>query len=85
MRNDQTNNHLESPENYAAKLAVIVSAISTLGDGLSTIAASIALQQEVIEDTKNHQKDENNSNQIEQLQKQMSQLSKRIAKLERTK
>lgn len=36
MKNNQSSQKPELPENYAAKLAVIAGAITTLGDGLAT-------------------------------------------------
>jgi|tagenome__1003787_1003787.scaffolds.fasta_scaffold20972641_2 hypothetical protein len=43
--NFQIGQNPETPETYAAKLAFIGAALSTLGDGVSTIAAGISLQE----------------------------------------
>lgn len=86
MRNGQNgriNQPPDLPENYAARLAVIAGAITTLGDGLSTIAATLALQEASQENGKQDQK--MYSKQIEKMQKQMDQLASRIDKLERYK
>lgn len=41
---DQVNQNSVSPEIYAAKLAVIAGAITTLGDALGTFAAVLDLE-----------------------------------------
>ena len=45
MKNENhTGENQESPELFAARLALIGAALATLGDGLATIAAGITLQ-----------------------------------------
>lgn len=47
--NKAVHHHKQNPkkENQAAKLAVIAGAITTLGDALATIAAGMALEEEL--------------------------------------
>ena len=45
VNNNQTGQNTVSPEVYAARLSLIGTALSTLGDGLQTIAAGITLQE----------------------------------------
>ena len=61
MKNNQSSQKPELPENYAAKLAVIAGAITTLGDGLATIAAAIALQEAENRVSKTSQNNTNHS------------------------
>ncbi len=73
------NDLLSNGENDAAKLAVIGGLITTLGDGLSTIAAMMAL-----EEAKSKQSNTNNhsySNKIDELEKQVQYLTKELNKL----
>lgn len=44
-KNDQFNQNSDLQEIYTAKLALLGAALSTLGDGIQTIAAGLALQQ----------------------------------------
>lgn len=60
----------------AAKLAVIAGAITTLGDALATIAAGLALEDELKEN-------ESNSNDIDKLQKQIDELNYEMKQLKR--
>jgi len=85
VKDNQPLQNPELPENYAAKLAVIAAAITTLGDGLSTIAAAIALQDEENENNQKYQNQVNYSRQFDQIQRELDQMSLRIDKLERRK
>ena len=61
----------------AATLAVIAGLITTLGDGLATVAAALALQ-EAQQNSNN-----GNSQQIQQMQQQIDYLTKEVKKLKR--
>ncbi|MFJ7953522.1 hypothetical protein ACIQZG_18630 [Lysinibacillus sp. NPDC096418] len=71
------NDLLSSGENDAAKLAVIAGLITTLGDGLATVAAMMALEETQQSNTSNGSK----SNKIAELEKQVQYLSKELNKL----
>ena len=62
----------------AATLAVIAGLITTLGDGLATVAAALALQEA--------QQNSNNgdSQQIQQMQQQIDYLTKEVKRLKRS-
>ncbi|MGG0657453.1 translation initiation factor 2 [Rummeliibacillus pycnus] len=81
-KNDYKNNqNVESPEIIAAKLTLLGSTLSTIGDGLQAIAAGITLQELVNPSKQNsqnnsHQSDQ--SKQIERLQKQVDQLMRQV-------
>ncbi|QGG53934.1 translation initiation factor 2 [Lysinibacillus pakistanensis] len=59
-------NQLPKSENQATKLDLIGSVITTLGDAITTIAAGLALDEELID----------SNNNIERLQKQIKQIKK---------
>ncbi|WP_369592901.1 hypothetical protein [Lysinibacillus pakistanensis] len=66
-KNDGTiKNQLPKSENQATKLDLIGSVITTLGDAITTIAAGLALDEELID----------SNNNIERLQKQIKQIKK---------
>ncbi len=76
-RNNKQNQGNESIEIYAAKLSYIGTAISTLGDGLQTIAAGLAL--EALQNANNDSSQNNNGNgnqtvKIDNMQKQIDYL-----------
>lgn len=81
-KNRKNNNELtqdNNPINQAATLAVIAGLITTLGDGLATVAAALALQEA-------QQKDSNgsdNSQQMQQMQQQIDYLTKEVKRLRR--
>lgn len=86
-RNNKPNQGNESIEIYAAKLSYIGTAISTLGDGLQTIAAGLAL--EALQNANNDSSQTNNGNgngnqtvKIDNMQKQIDYL---IAELKQIK
>ena len=74
-KGNRNNEGLESVS-QAAKLAVIAGAITTLGDDLATIAAGLALEDELKEI-------ESNSNDIDKLQKQIDELNYEMKQLKR--
>ncbi|WP_342440690.1 hypothetical protein MHB40_13490 [Lysinibacillus sp. FSL K6-0057] len=78
MKNNKGNRNSDGMESVsqAAKLAVIAGAITTLGDALATIAAGLALEDELKEN-------ESNSNDINKLQKQIDELNYEMKQLKR--
>ncbi|MCM0624086.1 hypothetical protein M5J14_06060 [Lysinibacillus sp. OL1_EC] len=78
MKQNKGNRNSEGLESVsqAAKLAVIAGAITTLGDALATIAAGLALEDELKEN-------ESNSNDIDKLQKQIDELHYEMKQLKR--
>ncbi len=78
MKNNKGNRNSDEMESVsqAAKLAVIAGAITTLGDALATIAAGLALEDELKEN-------ESNSNDINKLQKQIDELNYEMKQLKR--
>ncbi|MGY4796071.1 hypothetical protein ACVNNN_13800 [Lysinibacillus fusiformis] len=78
MKNNKGNRNSDGIESVsqAAKLAVIAGAITTLGDALATIAAGLALEDELKEN-------ESNSNDINKLQKQIDELNYEMKQLKR--
>lgn len=78
-RNNKPSQGNESIEIYVAKLSYIGTAISTLGDGLQTIAAGLAL--EALQNANNDSSQPNNGNgngnqtvKIDNMQKQIDYL-----------
>lgn len=79
----------ESPDIFAARLALIGSILTTLGDGLTTVASSIVLQQ-LLENNNSQQNQNSNtqnsknqidqSKQLERLQKQVDYLTRKMEK-----
>ena len=84
MKNDNhTWENQESPEFFAARLALIGAALATLGDGLATIAAGITLQELEKQNNQEAQDPLDQSKQMEIMQKQIDQLYRKIDRLER--
>ncbi|WOV87870.1 translation initiation factor 2 [Sporosarcina oncorhynchi] len=86
--NNQTSQNTESPEIYAARLALIGSALSTLGDGLQAIAAGIALQElekskQASETPQNPSSELDQTSELEKMQKQIDRLANKIERMER--
>ncbi|WP_274307740.1 hypothetical protein [Solibacillus daqui] len=75
--NFNINELLSSVDNDAAKLAVIAGLITTLGDGLATIAAIMALE----ESQQSNNSNDNNSIKIAELEKQVQYLTKELNRL----
>ncbi|ARJ37606.1 translation initiation factor 2 [Sporosarcina sp. P21c] len=78
----QFGKNTDSPEVFAAKLALLGAAISTLGDGIQTIAAGIALQE--LENSNRQDPQDQLSEEMKKMQKQIDQLSKQIAKMDKS-
>ncbi|KUF35847.1 MULTISPECIES: hypothetical protein [Lysinibacillus] len=78
MKNNKGYRNSEGIESVsqAAKLAVIAGAITTLGDAIATIAAGLALEDELKEN-------ESNSNDIDKLQKQIDELNYELKQLKK--
>ncbi|KPN96268.1 hypothetical protein [Lysinibacillus sp. ZYM-1] len=78
MKNNKGYRNSEGTETVgqAAKLAVIAGAISTLGDALATIAAGLALEDELREN-------ESKNNDIDKLQKQIDDLNYEMKQLKK--
>lgn len=72
-----------SPEIYAARIGFIGALLSTLGDGLQSVGAGIALQQLENSSSQDTQTQSDQSDQIESMQKQIDQLTRKIEKMER--
>lgn len=77
----------ESPDIFAARLALIGSILTTLGDGLTTVASSIVLQQllennnsQQNSNTQNSKNQIDQSKQLERLQKQVDYLTRKMEK-----
>lgn len=77
----------ESPDILAARLALIGSILITIGDGLTTVASGIVLQQ--LLENNNTQQNSNSQNfknqidqskQLERLQKQVDYLTRKMEK-----
>ena len=83
VNNNQMGQNTGTPEIYAAKLAFVGAALSTLGDGLSAIAAGITLQELENPNNQNSQDQLDQSNQLELMQKQIEQLTRKIESMER--
>ena len=73
----------ESPEIYAAKLSLVGTTLSTLGDALQTIAAGITLQELEKTNNQNSQNQSDQSNKLESMQKQIDQLTRKIERMDR--
>ncbi|ULO06551.1 hypothetical protein H1230_26695 [Paenibacillus sp. 19GGS1-52] len=70
------------PENYAAKLAIIAGVITTLGDVIATIAATLALEE--ITNAENNQDQQGQRDQEKKMlsmQKQIDSLTVQLKKL----
>lgn len=83
MNKDNQNNQ-STPEIFAAKLALFGTALSTLGDGIQTIAAGIAL--EILENA-NNKTSPDQTDQLKQMedrmQKEINQLTRKLENMER--
>lgn len=78
MKNNKGYRNSEGNESVsqAAKLGVIAGAITTLADALATIAAGLALEDELKEN-------ESNRDDIDKLQKQIDELNYEMKQLKR--
>lgn len=78
--NYKNNQDVDSPEIIAAKLTLLGSTLSTIGDGLQAIGAAITLQELVNPSNQNSQNQSDQSKQVEQLQKQVDRLMRQVQK-----
>lgn len=85
MNHHDTNQNAESPEIYAARLSLIGTALSTLGDGIQTVAATIVLRE--LENA--HEKKQNTGDeldiksQLEVMQRQIDHLTRTVDRMQR--
>ena len=77
--NDATQD--ENPISQAATLAVLAGLITTLGDGLATVAAALALQ-EAQQQSGNNGNGVSNAD-IQRMQQQIDYLTREVRKLQR--
>lgn len=88
-KNKDMTDLLSNSENDAAKLAVLAGIFSTLGDGLATIAAIMALEDAQQQSNNNNSNSNNNndgnSNKIDELEKQVQYLTKELNKLKNSR
>lgn len=82
-RNNKQNQNNDSMDIYIAKLAYIGTAISTLGDGIQTIAAGLAL--ESLQNAKNDSSPTNNGDQTAKVDNMQKQIDYLIAELKQIK
>ena len=82
--NQRKNNEAQdnNPINQAATLAVIAGIITTLGDGLATVAAALALQESQQQST-NNGVDANNNVDLQGIQEQLNYLTKEIKRIKK--
>ena len=81
----QEEQNQESTEIFIAKLSLVGTTLSTLGDAIQTVAAGIVLQEL---EKANNQKSQNKSDQsqvLESMQTQIDQLNRKIDRMERKK
>ena len=81
LHNNRKKNNETTQDNnqvgQAATLAVIAGLITTLGDGLATVAAALALQEA------QQNSNSGDSQQIKQMQEQIDYLTKEVKRLKR--
>ena len=82
-RNNKQNQNNDSMDIYIAKLAYIGTAISTLGDGIQTIAAGLAL--EALQNANNDSSPTNNGDQTAKVDNMQKQIDYLIAELKQIK
>ncbi|WP_249645692.1 MULTISPECIES: translation initiation factor 2 [unclassified Lysinibacillus] len=82
-RNNKQNQNNDSMDIYIAKLAYIGTAISTLGDGIQTIAAGLAL--EALQNAKNDSSPTNNGDQTAKVDNMQKRIDYLIAELKQIK
>lgn len=80
MNTHDTNQNAESPEIYAARLSLIGTALSTLGDGLQTVAAAIVLRElENANEKKQNTEDELDiKSHLEVMQRQIDHIARTV-------
>jgi len=80
---DRMEENPESPDIYVAKLNLVGTTLSTMGDALQTIAAGITLQELEKTNNQNSQNQSDQSQKLESMQKQIDELTKKIDRMER--
>lgn len=82
--NQSKNNEAQNsnPISQAATLAVIAGIITTLGDGLATVAAALAIQESQQQST-NNGNNSNSSVDLQGIQQQLNYLSMEIKKIKK--
>lgn len=83
INSNSNNRGASNNETTAAKLAVIGGLLATLGDGISTLAAVLALEE--LQKTQNNSNNNNNNDRISELEKQIKYLTKEINQQKNTK
>ncbi|MER2037549.1 MAG: multidrug ABC transporter ATPase [Solibacillus sp.] len=94
MKNNNPKNNSEAaqenPISQAATLAVLAGIITTLGDGLATVAAALAIQetqQAAAENNATNGGPSNNGNSnanLQEIHQQLNYLTKEVKKIKRT-
>ena len=82
---NQNNQPSDSLDLYVAKLAFIGASIATLGDGLSAVAAGIALEALEKKEQSNNKSPQNQNGQSKQLEKMQKQIDDLINELNQVK
>ncbi|MEO4052087.1 hypothetical protein [Solibacillus sp. CAU 1738] len=77
----KTQNNIVQSDTFAAKLSIIGTYISTLGDAVAAIGDLLDIQ--VVEEEETALIQQNYEEQLQQMQRQIDSLSKRICRLER--
>ncbi len=80
IKNNEAQNN--NPISQAATLAVIAGIITTLGDGLATVAAALAIQESQQQSTNNGD-NANSSVDLQGIQQQLNYLSMEIKKIKK--
>ncbi|MEK3974517.1 MULTISPECIES: translation initiation factor 2 [unclassified Psychrobacillus] len=75
----------ESTDILVAKLAFFGGTLATLGDGITALAAGIALQELEKSNAQNSSEQSNQTAQLEQMQKQINELTRKLNNIERSK
>jgi hypothetical protein len=82
-KNNEAATQDNNPVSQAAALAVIAGLITTLGDGLSTVAAALAIQEAQQQGNNSGNNNGNNSAELQQMQQQLDYLTKEVKRLKR--
>ncbi len=68
-------------ENAAAKLAILGAVIATIGDGISAIAAVMALEESILDDARQQQDQKELDQKFQKMQKQIDDLTNQLSKM----
>ncbi|OAH57754.1 MULTISPECIES: hypothetical protein [Bacillaceae] len=85
LNNNQKGQNSSLPENYADKLAVIASVITTFGDALATVAAVLALEEAANSNTQDQRSQSDRDQQLIRMQKQIDYLTDQLSNNNRRK